>query len=65
MAVYTTLDGIGGRLNDFLDLSQKEDAFIQTFIDYGVDVLDIDRDALVKEFTDAIIGNNYPVPSYY
>ncbi|MBC3796018.1 hypothetical protein [Acetobacterium tundrae] len=52
-------------MNDFLDLSQKEDAFIQTFIDYGVDVLDIDRDALVKEFTDAIIGNNYPVPSYY
>ncbi|MBC3886769.1 bifunctional aspartate transaminase/aspartate 4-decarboxylase [Acetobacterium paludosum] len=63
LAGYTTLDGISGRLNDFLDLSQKEDAFIQTFIDYGVDVLDIDRDALVKEFTDAIIGNNYPVPS--
>ncbi|MGH4117423.1 bifunctional aspartate transaminase/aspartate 4-decarboxylase [Clostridium sp.] len=60
---YTTLDGIGGRLNDFLDSSQKEDAFIKLFIDYAVDVLGIGRDALVKEFTDAIIGNNYPVPS--
>ncbi|HZK52918.1 MAG TPA: bifunctional aspartate transaminase/aspartate 4-decarboxylase [Desulfosporosinus sp.] len=60
---YTTLDGIGARLDDTLDLSQKEDAFIKTFIDYAVDVLGIDRDALVKEFTDAIIGNNYPVPS--
>jgi len=60
---YTTLDGIGGRLDDILDLSQNEDAFIKTFIDYAVDVLGINRDALVKEFTDAIIGNNYPVPS--
>jgi len=63
LAGYTTLDGIGDRLDDILDLSQNEDAFIKTFIDYAVDVLNIDRDALVKEFTDAIIGNNYPVPS--
>jgi aspartate 4-decarboxylase len=60
---YTTLDGIGRRFDDFLDLSQKEDAFIKAFLDYAAEVLDIDRDALVKEFTDAILGNNYPVPS--
>lgn len=63
LAGYTTLDGISDRLDDFLDLSRKEDVFIQTFIDYAVNVLGINRDALVKEFTDAIIGNNYPVPS--
>ncbi|HZK53465.1 MAG TPA: bifunctional aspartate transaminase/aspartate 4-decarboxylase [Desulfosporosinus sp.] len=60
---YTTLDGIAGRLDDMLDLSQKEDGFIKAFINYAVDELGIDQDALVKEFTDAIIGNNYPVPS--
>lgn len=63
LAGYTTLDGIADRLDDSLDLSQNEDAFIKTSIDYAVDVLGINRDALVKEFTDAIIGNNYPVPS--
>jgi len=63
LAGYTTLDGIGGRLDDSLDLNRKEDAFIKTFIDYAVNTLDIDRDALVKEFTNAIIGNNYPKPS--
>src|SRR5665648_1036954 len=33
---YTTLDGIGARLDDTLDLSQKEDAFIKTFIDLSL-----------------------------
>ncbi|MBK5252890.1 MAG: bifunctional aspartate transaminase/aspartate 4-decarboxylase [Peptostreptococcaceae bacterium] len=63
LAGYTTLEGIAGRFDATLDLSKTEDVFIKESLDYAVNTLGIDRDALVKEFTDAIIGNNYPVPS--
>jgi aspartate 4-decarboxylase len=38
LAGYTTLDGISGRLDDILDLNQKEDAFIKASLYYGVDI---------------------------
>ncbi|MDA3861870.1 MAG: bifunctional aspartate transaminase/aspartate 4-decarboxylase [Melioribacteraceae bacterium] len=63
LAGYTTLNGIDDRLNDMLDLNKNADLFIKTLIDYTEEELGINRDTMVKELTDAVIGNNYPEPS--
>lgn len=63
IAGYTTLEGIGQRFLNFLSADDKTDAFLKQAVAYCANRLDIDEDKFVKELTDAIIGNNYPVPS--
>lgn len=63
MAGYTTLDGIGKRFDDFLDPKNEWDKFLKSAVNYCVKTLGMEKNALVKELTDAVVGNNYPVPS--
>ncbi|MEV0647282.1 bifunctional aspartate transaminase/aspartate 4-decarboxylase [Phytomonospora sp. NPDC050363] len=56
--------GIAGRFATFLD-EQGDNAGAELLHDgvaYGVDRLGFDADAWVHELTDAVIGDNYPVP---
>ncbi|WP_369130587.1 bifunctional aspartate transaminase/aspartate 4-decarboxylase [Desulforhopalus vacuolatus] len=65
LAGYTTLDGIAGRFTAFLDEKNQTDAFLSQALEYCVQKLGMNEDVVVKEFTDAIIANNYPVPSRF
>lgn len=63
LAGYTTLKGIADRLDAFLDRNDETDQTLKKMIAYCVSTLKMNADELVKELADAIIGNNYPVPS--
>ncbi|RKH33770.1 bifunctional aspartate transaminase/aspartate 4-decarboxylase [Corallococcus praedator] len=56
--------GIARRLHDFLNASD-DDAAVQLLrdaLDYGESTLRFNPDRFVWELTDAVIGDNYPVP---
>lgn len=55
--------GIYDRFLEFLDGTDKSDAFLHNAFAYCIETLGIEADPLLKELTDAILGNNYPVPS--
>ncbi len=64
LAGYTELSGIRERLETFLDPQGNEiDQFILDILDYAQNNLGINKDELVKEMVDGVIGNTYPVPS--
>ena len=63
MAGHARLEGIGGRFDAFMDPENETDAFLITLVDYCVNVLGLDKDALLKELADAVIGDYYPSPS--
>nr|WP_244982247.1 aspartate 4-decarboxylase [Corallococcus exercitus] len=56
--------GIARRLHDFLDASDDEPAvqLLRGALTYGEHTLGFNPDRFVWELTDAIIGDNYPVP---
>jgi aspartate 4-decarboxylase len=57
-------DGIGARLDAFLEAHRAEpgaDLLARTLA-YGTGELGFARDAFAHELTDAVIGDNYPVP---
>ena len=55
--------GIVERFKRFFRSSDETDAFIMESIDYAVQELGQDREELICELTNAVVGNNYPVPS--
>lgn len=55
--------GIGERFDEAMDPEEAADAFLIAAVDYCVDTLGLDKDALLKELVDAIIGDYYPSPS--
>ena len=57
------VEGISERLTAAMDPTDEIDRFLLDAVDYCVTDLGIDRDELLKEFTDGIIGDNYPSPS--
>lgn len=64
MAGLPVLEGIGDRFDAFLAAhSDATSAFLASAVSYCTDTLGLDRDELIKELTDAIVGDNYPVPS--
>ena len=63
MAGQATLEGIGQRFLAAMDEGQKTDAFLLRAIRYCVDELGLSLDGLIKELTDGIIGDYYPMPS--
>lgn len=63
LAGSITKDGIAGRLDAFLDGTNESDAFLREAITWAQENLGLDADSLVSEFANAIVGNNYPVPS--
>lgn len=61
---YTSLDGIYERFCQFLTPEERaEDQFLLACVDYAKRHFSANPDAFVKEWTDAILGNDYPVPS--
>jgi len=63
MAGHARIEGIGGRFDADMDSEDATDAFLLAAVDYCVDTLGLDRDALLKELVDVIIGDYYPSPS--
>src|SRR6185436_7017754 len=56
--------GIAARFQEFLTASPKSPGcdLLRRSFDYGVKKLGFDPDKFVWELTDAVIGDNYPVP---
>ena len=46
-----------------MDPEEETDAFLIDSVRYCTEVLGLDKDALLKELADAVIGDYYPSPS--
>ena len=63
MAGYMPTEGIRERLFAFLDPDKnEEDQFLVDAVNYCHDTLKLDRDDVVAEWVNGVIGNDYPVP---
>ena len=56
-------EGIGQRFDAAMDPNDPTDAFLIAAVDYCVSALKLDKEDLLKELVDAIIGDYYPSPS--
>lgn len=63
MAGHAIQEGIGERFDKAMDPDDKTDAFLIEMIQYCTDTLGLDKDVLLKELADAVIGDYYPSPS--
>ena len=63
MAGQAVQNGIGARFDAAMNPDDATDAFLIDAVKYGTDTLSLDRDELLKELTDGIIGDYYPSPS--
>ena len=63
LAGYVDSKEIAERYNAFLNHGDEVDVFLKKIVEYSADHLGLDKEALITELTNGIIGNNYPVPS--
>ncbi len=63
MAGHAVTEGIGERFDAAMDPADETDAFLLAAVDYCVTELGLDRDTLLREWADAVIGDYYPTPS--
>ena len=63
MAGHARQEGIGDRFDAAMDAEDPVDAFLIHSIDYCVTALGLDKNSLLKELADAVIGDYYPSPS--
>ena len=63
MAGHARQEGIGERFDAEMDPENATDAFLIAGVNYCVDTLGLDKDTLLKELADAVIGDYYPSPS--
>ena len=63
MAGHARQEGIGDRFDAEMDPENATDAFLIAGVDYCVNTLGLDKDTLLKELADAVIGDYYPSPS--
>ena len=63
MAGHARQEGIGDRFDAEMDPENDIDAFLIAAADYCVNTLGLDKDVLLKELADAVIGDYYPSPS--
>ena len=63
MAGHARQEGIGERFDAAMDPGKDPDAFLIAAVDYCVNTLGLDKDTLLKELADAVIGDYYPSPS--
>lgn len=63
MAGQAQLEGIGNRFDEFMNYENKVDKFLIDSISYCVNELKLNKDEIIKEFVDGIIGCYYPSPS--
>lgn len=62
MAGYVQTEGIAARLHDFLSLAEEPDVFLQKALQYCSQTLGMPADALLAEWANGALGNDYPVP---
>lgn len=63
MAGYVLKTGIYNRFMDFLEKDEPINNFLKEAINYCIENLHMEKDDLIYELTDGIIGNHYPMPS--
>ena len=63
MAGHARQEGIGERFDAAMDTEDPVDAFLIQSVDYCVNTLGLDKNTLLKELADAVIGDYYPSPS--
>lgn len=63
MAGQAKQEGIGKRFDAAMDANDKTEAFLEKAVNYCVKELGMNKDELVKELVDGIIGDYYPSPS--
>lgn len=63
MAGHARKEGIGDRFDAAMNPENSTDAFLVEAVDYCVATLGMDKDTLLKELADAVIGDYYPSPS--
>ena len=63
MAGQAEKAGIGERFDEAMDPGETADAFLIDAVDLCVNTLGLNKDDLLKELTDAVIGDYYPSPS--
>ena len=63
MAGQAEKEGIWDRFSAAMDPDDPTDAFLAAAAEYCVNSLGLDRDGLIKELADAVIGDYYPTPS--
>ena len=63
MAGHAKQEGIGERFDAAMDPENDTDAFLIDAVNYCVNTLGLDKDTLLKELADAVIGDYYPSPS--
>lgn len=63
MAGHGKLEGVGERFDASMNPDDPTDAFLIAAVDYCVNTLGLDKNVLLKELGDAVIGDYYPSPS--
>ena len=63
MAGQAKQEGIGQRFDAAMNPDDPTDAFLIAAVDYCVNTLKLDKDCLLKELVDAVVGDYYPAPS--
>ena len=63
MAGQVNKEGIGERFDAAMNPEDETDEFLITAVDYCTNKLGLDKDVLLKELADAVIGCYYPMPS--
>lgn len=63
MAGQARKEGIGERFDAAMNPEDPTDAFLIAAVEYCVDSLGLEKDGLIKELVDAVIGDYYPSPS--
>ncbi len=63
MAGHAQKEGIGDRFDAAMNPENSTDAFLIAAVDYCDAALGLDKDSLLKELADAVIGDYYPSPS--
>ena len=63
MAGQARQEGIGSRFDAAMNPEDPTDAFLIDAVNCCVDSLGLEKDSLLKELTDAVIGDYYPSPS--
>lgn len=63
MAEHGNKEGISKRFEEYMDASNETDKFLLDAVDHCEKELGLNRDDLLFEFTNGIIGDYYPEPS--
>lgn len=57
--------GIGERFVDWLEKHPASEGFLLESLTYAADHLELNRDGLLREWVDAVLGDHYPTPGRF